>query len=166
MIRLGVLDESHVAEHNAGEDAEAIRWLSEIASSEGSTRRHFAMLAENASQGCGKRGFSVWLDDRLAGYIDFDPDAEHMPHPGDVNLAYSVHPWARGQGVATAAVNEVCDLIRDHRIGTRAIIRTEPGNLASAAVAKRCGFDQANLVAERRSDDEAGYITWTRRLDT
>ena len=76
MIRLGALDESHIAAHNAGEDGEVVRWLSGRASTEESTRSHFATLAGNAQRGAGKRGFGVWLDERLAGYIDFELDAE------------------------------------------------------------------------------------------
>ena len=58
----------------------------------------------------------------------------------DVNLSYAVHPWARGRGVAPAAVALLCDFVRKHRIGSRAALRVEPENVASVRVAEKCGF--------------------------
>jgi RimJ/RimL family protein N-acetyltransferase len=147
MIKLRPLTDSDVDAHNAGEDEAVVRWLTGGRASGESTRRHFARLSENAARGEGKRGFGVWLDDRLAGYVDFDPDADDLPSAGDVNIAYAVHPWARRRGVATAAVLLVCQHITDEGIAARAIIRADPRNRASIGVATRCGFQ---LVAEAK----------------
>lgn len=140
MIELRPLTDEDVEAHVAGEDFEVIRWLSEVPSTDESTRRHFAVLAANARAGEGKRGFGIWADGRLAGYIDFDPDAKDMPAAGDVNLAYAVHPWARRQGVATAAVLLMCNQLADQVACKRAIIRVDARNTASRAVAVRSGF--------------------------
>jgi RimJ/RimL family protein N-acetyltransferase len=55
-------------------------------------------------------------------------------------LAYAVHPWARGQGVAVEAVRLICDVLRTDEIGARAAIRVEPENSASVRVAQKAGF--------------------------
>ena len=80
------------------------------------------------------------LDRRLAGYVDCDPDAEDGLEPGDVNISYAVHPWARWRGVAGEAVRLMCEYMRTHLIGTRAAIRVDPDNYASVRVAEKNGF--------------------------
>lgn len=140
MIELKVLTTADVEAHNAGEDHETVRWLTGEFGTTESTRRHIETLAQNAASGEGKRAFGIWMDDYLAGYVDFDPNVKDLPAVGDVNIAYSVHPWARGRGVATAAVGLICDHIARERIGTRAIARVEVGNDASARVVERSGF--------------------------
>ncbi|MFJ4076959.1 GNAT family N-acetyltransferase [Curtobacterium sp. NPDC089991] len=139
-VRLRALTDDDVAAHNAGEDDQTIRWLSGTPSTTQSTRRHFEMLALNERRGAGKRGFGVLLDGELAGYIDFDPDADDLPEPGDVNIAYAVHPRARRQGVATAAISLLCARLQRLGVGRRAIIRAEIDNAPSAAAARRSGF--------------------------
>jgi RimJ/RimL family protein N-acetyltransferase len=140
MVELRAFTDADIEAHNAGEDGETVRWLSGRAGTVHSTRRHFAMLADNASRGAGKRGFAIWLDDKLAGYIDFDPETNDLPAAGDVNISYAVHPWARRRAVATTAVLLVCNYIADNDIGDRAIIRADPQNTASLGVAERSGF--------------------------
>jgi len=140
VIELRPLGEGDVAAHMAGEDAAVIEWLTGAAATWDSTYRHFETLAANAARGVGKRGFGVWLDDELAGYIDFDPDDPDLPEPGDVNIAYYVHPWARRRGVAIEAVRLVCEQLRQGGLGKRAIIRTHPLNRASIGVARAGGF--------------------------
>lgn len=158
MIELRTLSNEDVKAHNAGEDDEVIRWLSEVPSTGDSTRRHFAMLAENASRGEGKRGFGIWFDGRLAGYIDFDPDAKDLPAAGDINISYAVHPWARRQSVATSAVALICNYLANEGVGKRAIIRADTRNTASRAVAERSGFSyiaEITSSADHRSDGSA-----------
>lgn len=140
MIELRPLTDSDIDAHNAGEDEAAVRWLTGGHATRDSTRRHFAQLSENAARGQGKRGFGVWLDDRLAGYVDFDPDADNLPSADDVNIAYAVHPWARRRGVATTAVLLVCKHITNEGLASRALIRADPLNTGSVGVATRCGF--------------------------
>ncbi|MBT2534168.1 hypothetical protein J7E83_18970 [Arthrobacter sp. ISL-48] len=59
MVELRALTDEDVKAHNAGEDDETVRWLSGRKGTDDSSRRHFAMLAENASRGAGKRGFGI-----------------------------------------------------------------------------------------------------------
>jgi RimJ/RimL family protein N-acetyltransferase len=139
-ITLRALTAEDVEAHNAGEDEHTVRWLVGAYGSAESTAAHFARLAENARAQRGKRGFGVCLDDRLAGYVDCDPDVSDGLEPGDVNISYAVHPWARGRGVAAEAVRLIREYVRDHQIGTRVVIRVEPGNIASIRVAEKSGF--------------------------
>lgn len=168
MIELRPLSDADVDAHNAGEDDETIQWLTGGPGTAETTRRHFAMLAENARRGAGKRGFGVWLDGRLAGYVDFDPDLADLPEPGDVNISYAVHPWARRRSLATAAVLLLCDRLSADGVGTRAVIRTEPGNVASVGVAERCGFrlhGEVLSATDRHSDGTpVRYAVYTRPL--
>ncbi|MEV4350047.1 GNAT family N-acetyltransferase [Actinoplanes sp. NPDC049596] len=139
-ITLRALTHGDVEAHNAGEDELTVRWLTGGYGTAETTTAHFGRLAENARDGRGKRGFGVFLEGRLAGYVDCDPDVGDGLAAGDVNISYAVHPWARGRGVAVEAVRLMCVYIRRERIGTRAALRIEPGNLASVRVAEKSGF--------------------------
>lgn len=169
-VGLRPLTMADVALHNAGEDDDIVRWLSGAPSTTESTRRHFAMLESNARRGTGKRGFGVVVNGELAGYVDFDPDAEGLPEPGDVNIAYAIHPWARRQGVATAAIELICTHLEDLSVGQRAIIRAETGNKHSIAAARSSGFTHLGDIPAPGETDLNGasvlYSTFARSLAT
>lgn len=139
-IELRPLTRADAAAHCAGEDAQTVRWLTGGYGTIQGTAVYFGWLARNAAAGQGKRGFGVWLDGRLAGYVDCDPDTGDGLEAGDVNVSYGVHPWARGRGVAVEAVRLICALVRANHIGTRAAIRVDPENGASVRVARKSGF--------------------------
>ncbi len=139
-IELRQLSLADVAAHCAGEDDRTVRWLTGGYGTVENTSSYFAWLAHNAATGSGKRGFGIWLDERLAGYVDCDPDNRDGLEQGDVNLSYAVHPWVRGRGVAAEAVRLICDYIVANDIGTRGAIRVAPENEASVRVAEKCGF--------------------------
>jgi len=139
-IELRPLTRADAAAHCAGEDDQTVRWLTGGYGTVEGTADYFDWLAGNAAAGQGKRGFGVWLDGRLAGYVDCDPTNGDGLEAGDVNLSYAVHPWARGRGVAVEAVRVICDFIRAQHMGTRAAIRVEPGNKPSVRVAQKCAF--------------------------
>ncbi|MDQ6657934.1 MAG: GNAT family N-acetyltransferase [Actinomycetota bacterium] len=138
------LEHSDVDAHCAGEDEQTIRWHTGGRGTVETTKAHFDWLAENARVGTGKRGFGVWVDDRLAGYVDANPDDDDGLLPSDVNISYSVHPWARGNGVAGEAVALICEFIRGQALGQRAAIKVEPENTASVRVAQKAGFSYSN----------------------
>lgn len=71
--------------------------------------------------------------------MDANPHIFTGFRPGDLNIASAVHPWARGTGVAVAAVELICEFIRKHRLGRRAAIQVEPENTASVQVAQKAG---------------------------
>lgn len=127
----------------AGEDEFTVRWLTGGYGDVEGTTEYIEWLAGNAEARRGKRGFGVWMADRLCGYVDFDPDMVDGLGPDDVNvvnISYAVHPWARGQGVAAEAVRLVCDVIREELPGAGAAIRVEPENIRSVRVAQKSGF--------------------------
>jgi RimJ/RimL family protein N-acetyltransferase len=143
IIELRPLTRADAAAHCAGEDEQTVRWLTGGYGTAEGTAAYFGWLARNAAAGQGKRGFGVWLDGRLAGYVDCDPDVRDGLDAGDVpvvNVSYAVHPWARRRGVAVEAVRLICEFVRTNHIGTRAAIRVEPENEASVGVARKCGF--------------------------
>lgn len=139
-VELRPLTAEDAEAHCAGEDEDTVRWLTGGYGTIEGTRDYFEMLSENALAGRGKRGFGVWLDGRLAGYVDCDPDLTDGLDAGDVNISYGVHPWARGRGIAVEAVRSICGFIRDERLGTCAAIRVEPENTASVRVAEKSDF--------------------------
>lgn len=155
MIELRRLTNADIAAHNSGEDAESVKWLTGEYGTYESTRHHFDDLARNSEVGSGKRGFGVWLDRELAGYVECDPVAEELLETGDVNVSYSVHPWARGRGVATAAVELICAFIAEESVGLRALPHIADGNRASMRVVEKCGFafiGELPSLHEKRSD--------------
>lgn len=139
-VQLRPLGPADVAAHNAGEDQATVRWLTGGYGTVESTTAHFDRLARHALTGRGVRGFGVFSGGHLAGYVECDPDIPDGLIAGDVNITYAVHPWARGRGVAVAAVELLCEHIQTHQIGTRPAIRVQPANLASVRVAQKCGF--------------------------
>jgi len=124
----------------AGEDELTVRWLTGGYGEVEGTREYLEGLVRNAEAGVGRRGFGMWMDGRMCGYIDFNPDLDDGLGPDDVSLSYCVHPWARGRGAAVQAVLLVCDLLRRDNIGRRAAILVEPENTRSVRVAEKAGF--------------------------
>ncbi|MDG4829621.1 GNAT family N-acetyltransferase [Solwaraspora sp. WMMD1047] len=162
-VTLRALTDEDVEAHNAGEDEHTVRWLTGGYGTVGSTTAHFHRLAENARAGFGKRGFGVCLDGRLAGYVDCDPEVGDGLEPGDVNISYAVHPWARGRGVAGEAVRLICEYLHAHRIGRRAAIRVVADNHASVRVAEKSGFTYVHDVVSG-AEDRHGSTPVTMRL--
>ena len=140
VIALRPLGLADVRAHNAGEDEQTVRWLTGARGTAETTEAHFKRLSGNAKRGQGARGFGVWADDRLLGYVDCDPDINDGLERGDVNITYAVHPRARNRGVASEAVRLICDFIRVNHLGSCAAIRVDPENRASVRVAEKCRF--------------------------
>lgn len=159
-IELRALRREDAEAHRAGEDELTVRWLTGGYGTEAGTRDYFDWLAANAAAGLGKRGFGVWLDGCLAGYVDCDPDLGDGLGPGDVNISYCVHPWARGRGVAVGAVQAMCGFIRRNGIGSRAVIRVEPENTASVRVAEKAGFRHVrDFPSSTDTHDDGSAVT-------
>lgn len=68
--------------------------------------------------------------------------------PGEVNLTYALYAGHRGRGLATAAVVAAMELALTRGTVLRFLIRCDPGNHASAGVARRLGFRYVGRVAE------------------
>lgn len=145
-LRRFTLDD--VAAHNAGEDADTVRWLTEghastVASTTDWIRRGWAVHDGTAT---GELVFAVDLDGRLAGMVAVNPEAQDGVGVGDLNVSYAVHTWARRRGVATAAVRAVAGEVRGRWPGAALVIRVDPQNIASIAVADACGFVPAGSI--------------------
>lgn len=83
--------------------------------------------------------------------------------PGQANIAYGLYPQARGRGLASHAVTPMCTFLATRHGVREAIIRTEPANAASAAVAIRTGF---RLVRPGREGELDWYVRDLADLDT
>ena len=162
LIELRPLTHEDAEAHCAGEDELTVHWYTGGYGTVAGTRAYFDTLAENAAAGRGKRGFGVWLDGHLAGYVDCDPDNDDGLEAGDVNISYGVHPWARGRGVAVEAVRAICDFIREEGLGTRAAIRVEPENTSSVRVAEKSGFEFVREFASTTDQHEDGSAATMR----
>lgn len=139
-LSLRRLTGADVEAHNDGGDEATIKWLTGGYGTASRTLAHFQRLALNEAAARGKRGFGVWLGHRLAGYVDRDPDKSDCLAEGEVNISDAIHPWTRGHGVATKAVELICNYIRANAIGRAAAVRVEPENSPSVRVAERAGF--------------------------
>ncbi|MGZ0145668.1 GNAT family N-acetyltransferase [Kribbella sp. WER1] len=159
MIELRPLTAADAEAHCAGEDELTVRWLTGGYGDVEGTITYFESLARNAARGVGKRGFGIWKSDRLCGYIDYTPNLDDGLEPDDVSLAYTIHPWARGQGVAVEAVRLICDLLRTNEIGKRAAIRVEPDNIPSVRVAQKAGFKYVRDYQSNRDTQPDGTPT-------
>ncbi|WP_443049236.1 GNAT family N-acetyltransferase [Streptomyces sp. NBC_00316] len=94
------------------------------------------------------RAFGIRAGDRrvLAGTIDLRFDTAHLTS-GQVSIAYGLYPAWRGKGLATRAVA----LVRGYAAAAGArqgVIKADPENAASVAVARRAGFTYLKQVAE------------------
>lgn len=95
----------------------------------------------------------------LAGTIDLRFEGEGLS-PGQVNVAYGLYPPWRGRGLATRAV-VLASRYAASEGGQEAVIQVEPGNSASAAVARRAGFTPGERTL---SEDGARLDQWTLRI--
>jgi RimJ/RimL family protein N-acetyltransferase len=148
-----------VEAHCAGEDELIVRWLTGGYGDVEGTIEYFEQMTRRAEAGAGKRPFGIWMAGRLCGYIDYDPDLDDGIEPEDVSLSYSVHPWARGHGVAVEAVRLICELLRGDKIGRRAAIRVEPDNARSVRVAEKAGFRYVRDFVSSRDREPDGTPT-------
>lgn len=140
----------------AAEDHLAIRWFSGGTSTVEGVREYVESLLAAANAGSTKRAFGIWVDGACVGTIDYSLEVTDGLDSGDVNIAYGVAPWVRGQGVASQAVVQVCETLRDRRIGSRAAIRADLRNPASARVAEKAGFTLLRVVSSASELDEIG----------
>ncbi|MHA7133888.1 GNAT family N-acetyltransferase [Oerskovia turbata] len=150
--------------HVAGEDEQIVRWLNEgMASTVESTRRWIARHGD-VHRGAvdGEHVFAIELDGRLAGMAALDATGLDGATTGDVNVSYAVQPWARRRGVATRAVRQAARVAIDRGLGERLLLRIDPRNVASLAVAHSVGV---RLDGETTTGDGTRLQLWRARLD-
>lgn len=162
VITLRPLDLADVRAHLAGEDEELIRWLN---GGPGSPDRVEAYVLRGlASWEAGGPTFTFGIragdEGLLVGTIDVRLDHEELV-PGQAQLAYGLYPSARGRGFATRAVTLACAFALALPGIAEAVIRVDPRNPASAAVAVRAGF---RYVGHRNEAGEGGHDWYVHAL--
>jgi RimJ/RimL family protein N-acetyltransferase len=140
IIALSPLRLDDAEAHLAGEDEQLVRWLSGGPGTREGVEDYIRHCREQWDTAGPLRAFGirVGIDEALAGTIDLRFTAEGLS-PGQVNVAYGLYPYWRGRGLATRAVLLVSRYAASEG-AKEAVIRVEPGNAASAAVARRAGF--------------------------
>ncbi|MGX7678222.1 GNAT family N-acetyltransferase [Jatrophihabitans sp. DSM 45814] len=97
---------------------------------------------------------------QLLGSIGFP----RSPGEGVLEIGYWVSPWARGRGVATAAVGQLCQWTFAQpgieRIEWQALV----GNEASRKVAEHCGFRHEGILRSRAKHNGVPADLWIASL--
>jgi RimJ/RimL family protein N-acetyltransferase len=140
VVTLSPLRADDTDAHLAGEDEQLVRWLSGGPGTHEGVAAYFRHCRDQWDSGGPLRAFGVRVgaDEVLAGTIDLRFTAKGLA-PGQVNVAYGLHPSWRGRGLATRAVLLASRYAVAHG-AAEAVIKVEPENPASAAVALRAGF--------------------------
>jgi RimJ/RimL family protein N-acetyltransferase len=142
--------------HLAGEDEEMVRWLSGGRATPEGLRAYLERCEQWWARGGPFHNFGIRVgEDRvLAGTVDVQIGQYYLK-PGQANLAYGLYPQWRGKGLATRAVVLACEYAAG--LGcAEAVIRCEPENARSAAVAIRAGF----TFRQRRSEADGTVLDW------
>ncbi|MEL5953354.1 GNAT family N-acetyltransferase [Streptomyces sp. CLV115] len=142
--------------HLAGDDELLVRWLSGEPATRAGTEAYFRHCIEQWAT-CGPlRAFGIRTAARrtLVGYIDLRFDVVGL-EPGQGNISYALYPDWRGQGLVTRAVRLICRYAAAEGV-TQAVIRVDPENRASAAVARRSGFIHDKQLLE----DDGNRTDW------
>jgi RimJ/RimL family protein N-acetyltransferase len=142
-----------VAEHLAGEDEELVRWLNGGPGTRETVEAHVraCMAAWEAGGPTITFGIRAGAPERLVGTVDAHLNLAGL-EPGQANIAYGLYPHARGRGLASRAVELMCTFLAARHGVREAVIRTDPANTASVAVALRTGFHLARRGGEGELD--------------
>ncbi|GAA2161592.1 hypothetical protein GCM10010403_05840 [Glycomyces rutgersensis] len=155
-VTLSPLGPADFADHYAGEDEELVRWLSGDPATPEGLRDYLDCCARWWRAGGPFHNFGIRVGPalELAGTVDVQTDMYYL-REGQTNLAYGLYPQWRGRGLATRAVRLACAYAAS--IGcTEAVIRCEPENTRSAAVAARAGF----TFLQCRSEPDGRVLDW------
>lgn len=159
VVTLRPLRPADAADHLAGEDAELVRWLNGGPGTPETVLAHLQRVGAMWAAGGPIFGFGIRAapDDVLAGTLDVQM---HQPYAreGQANLAFGLYPVWRGRGLATRAVLLGMEFLRGRTSIDQALIRVDPANRASSAVARRAGFQHARTVHEA-----CGELAWFTR---
>lgn len=130
------------AEHFAGEDDDAIRWLADAAVDVAVIeawieRNRVSRITGGPVLNLGVREAQ---SGRLVGNVESNL-AEPSLFPGEANVAYGIFPQWRGRGYARVAIDLLCVHLAGLDPGPgAAVIRVAEENLRSVAVARGAGF--------------------------
>ncbi|MEI5101164.1 GNAT family protein [Streptomyces sp. PmtG] len=158
VVTLSPLTLNDVDAHLAGEDELLVRWLNGGPGTPESTRAYVRHCQEQWLTGGPLRAFGVRVGDgqTLAGTIDVRLAMPGLA-PGEANIAYGLYPAWRGRGLATRAVDLICRYAAGEG-ATVGVIRVDPDNPASEAVARRAGFTYVRRVQEADGARDNWYV--------
>ncbi|AJT42937.1 hypothetical protein UM93_06665 [Psychromicrobium lacuslunae] len=143
---LSALSLQDAAAHLAGEDAELVRWLNGGVGTSVTVEAFIRRSLQHWERGGPILAFGIREDSVLAGTLEIQFEQAGLPEHA-VNISYGLYPGFRGRGLASRAVCLACAYAG--RLGaTTAIIKVEPENLASLAVAVRSGFAEFDRLTE------------------
>ncbi|MFI6604844.1 GNAT family N-acetyltransferase [Nonomuraea sp. NPDC050536] len=147
--------------HLAGEDDQLVRWLNGGPSTRAGTEAYLRRCMHEWSTDGSLRAFGIHVDTQaaLVGTIDLRFGLEDLAD-GQVNIAYGLYPKWRGRGLATRAVHLVCQYAAAQG-ATQGVIKVEPENAASVAVAQRSGF---RYIAQIQGSDGIQLNCYVRDL--
>ncbi len=159
VVTLRPLGPDDAADHCAGEDAELVRWLNGGPGTSETVSAHIQRVGAMRAAGGPIFGFGIRAapGDVLAGTVDVQL---HQPYAGEdqANLAFGLYPVWRGRGLATRAVLLGVEFLRVRTSIDQALIRVDPANRASFAVARRAGFEHVRTLREA-----SGELAWFTR---
>lgn len=161
VVALRPLQEKDATDHLAGEDAELVRWLSGGPGTGETVRSYLARARQMWLHGGPVYAFAIRsaADDALAGTLEVQLD-QAAYGPNRANLAYGLYPAWRGMGFATRALNLTLEFLRAQSAVNLALIRVEPANVASSAVALRAGF----TLTAQSTEITDGHDWYERRV--
>ncbi|UNZ21096.1 GNAT family N-acetyltransferase [Streptomyces sp. 891-h] len=156
IITLSPLRLDDAEAHLAGEDEQLVRWLSGGPGTREGVEAYIRHCQEQWDTAGPLRAFGIRVgtDEALAGTIDLRFTVEGSS-PGQVNVAYGLYPSWRGRGLATRAV-VLASRYAASSGAKEAVIRAEPENVASAAVARRAGF----IPGEPPQGEDGTRLDW------
>lgn len=149
-VRLRPLGPDDLAVHAAGCDDLVNRWSNDGQVS--TDEQHLAWLERNAAAWAAQADVvDLAIEDESTGQhvgvVGLQRGLDYLL-PGEVNPTYSLYQGRRGRGYATAAVRAAMRLAVAQWPVKRFLIRCDPANVASAAVARRLGFTSVGVVTE------------------
>lgn len=150
VVRLPPLSTSDLATHAAGCDDLVNRWTNDGRSS--TLGQHRAWLARNEQAWRGHADVvDLAVEDadsgEQVGVVGIQRGLDCL-NDGEVNLTYALYAGRRGRGYATAATHAAMELALSQAPVRRFLIRCDPDNKPSGAVARRLGFHYVGAVAE------------------
>ncbi|WP_066359851.1 GNAT family N-acetyltransferase [Herbidospora mongoliensis] len=154
-VVLRPLDVGDLDAHMAGEDEHLIRWLHGGRSTREGTADYLRHCTIEWRIKAAHRAFGIRADGELAGTLDLRFDAD------EVAIAYGLYPAWRGRGLATRSVLLACAYAASEGART-AVIKVEPANTASSAVALRAGFTLTGTVVENDTTFSRHVLDLTR----
>lgn len=152
-----------VPAHVAGDDDEQARWL--MGGRHSTTESASAWVQRSADAwrtGGHVMNFGVVevRSDALVGFVEAHAQPGGLDldgvDTGEANIAYGIYPAFRGRGYARRAVNLMTSFLAARGF-RQVVIRADPENQGSLAVARSCGFQPFGTITTRRGETLAVY---------